>query len=82
MDIEMTGEDAVLIRARFKSTDGWTELAEQFPRYAELIEALPDLALLPQCNVIFREMFEDAWKWARSFSGTRDDASHEDGWMA
>ena len=61
----MTKAQAVYVRARFHSTEGWDELAERFPTLVAALDALPDETLMQTTvNVILRGLFEDAKKEA------------------
>lgn len=58
--MSITKAQAIFIRARFESTEGWSELAEQEPKLVAALEALPDETLMSRCLFAFRELFADA----------------------
>ena len=58
----MTEMQAYNVKHRMRSTNGWDDLADNFPNFKKAIESLPDYEPLRLCNSMLQDMLSDAIK--------------------
>lgn len=64
----ITQEEANEIRKILKDTPGWDEMRDCFPKFGEIIDALPDTFKVKEINPMLQDILCDALARARRWS--------------
>lgn len=65
MDETLTMPQAIAVRAIFEENPAWEDVQLLYPSVIKALDMLPDTSGIADCNVIWRDIFEDVIKKAK-----------------